>query len=503
MSITAEPGRKASPYTDLRDWLQAVDALGELRHVEGASWEEDIGRIAEMLHHTEESPAVLFDAIPGYPRGYRVLVNSLGGRRRLAFTLGLDPELSTLELIDAWEDRLGRLDPMPVRQVGSGPILENVLEGADIDLFRFPTPRWHPLDGGRYIGTGVADVTRDPDSGWINFGTYRVMIHDRSRCGLYISPGKHGRLHRDKYFARGEPMPVLAVVGMDPILFLASCLEIPLGVSEYEWAGAVKGEPIEVIPGKYTGLPMPAHAEIVIEGFVHPNDRLIEGPFGEWTGYYASGSREEPVIEVKAIYHRHDPILLGCPPQKPPYEAHHFRKYLRSAMLRKALKDAGVPGIVGAYCHPVGGCRLLYVIAIRQLYPGHAKQVGLLASQVRAGAYMNRMVVVVDEDVDITDLNDVMWAVLTRADPAQDYEIIRRCWSGPLDPAIHPDHKGFNSRVIIDATRPWEWRDRFPTAVGPEPEGKRETREKWGWILETPPRTAAQPSAGRSRSPRA
>lgn len=157
----------------------------------------------------------------------------------------------------------------------------------------------------------------------------------------------------------------------------------------------------------------------------------------------------------------------------------------------------------GAICHPVGGCRLLYVIAIRQLYPGHAKQVGLSASQVRAGAYMNRMVVVVDEDVDITDLNDVMWAVLTRAVPAQDYELIRRYWSGPLDPAIHPDRTGFNSRVIIDATRPWEWRDRFPTAIGPEPEDKRETREKWGGILKTPPRAAAQPSAGRSRSPRA
>jgi 4-hydroxy-3-polyprenylbenzoate decarboxylase len=117
------------------------------------------------------------------------------------------------------------------------------------------------------------------------------------------------------------------------------------------------------------------------------------------------------------------------------------------------------------------------------MYPGHARQAGLLASQVRAGAYLNRMVVVVDEDIDITDLSDVMWAVLTRADPEADYEIIRRCWSGPLDPAIHPDHKGFNSRVIIDATRPWEWKDRFPMPIGPDPAYKRETRERWGWLL--------------------
>ncbi|HET9000609.1 MAG TPA: UbiD family decarboxylase, partial [bacterium] len=227
MSTVVERGRRTGPYTDLRDWLRAVEGMGELRRVDGATWEEDIGRITEMLHHTDESPAVLFDAIPGYPRGHQVLVNPLGARRRLAFTLGMDPEISALDLIDAWEQRLGRIEPVPAREVADGPILENVLEGEAIDLYRFPTPKWHDLDGGRYIGTAVADVTLDPDSGWINFGTYRVMIHDRSRCGLYISPGKHGRLHRDKYFARGEPMPVLAMVGMDPMLFLASCLEVP------------------------------------------------------------------------------------------------------------------------------------------------------------------------------------------------------------------------------------------------------------------------------------
>src|SRR5690348_14721941 len=232
MSKTMTHSPRTGPYTDLRDWLRAIESMGELRRVDGATWEEDIGRVAEMLHHTEESPAVLFDAVPGYPKGFRVLINPLGARRRLAFTLGMDPGIGALDMIDAWEQRLNRIDPVPVREVRDGPVLENVLEGDAIDLYKFPTPKWHDQDGGRYIGTAVADVTRDPDSSWINFGTYRVMIHDRSRAGLYISPGKHGRLHRDKYFGRGEPMPVLAIVGMDPILFLASCLEIPLGVSE-------------------------------------------------------------------------------------------------------------------------------------------------------------------------------------------------------------------------------------------------------------------------------
>ncbi|MCL5958945.1 MAG: UbiD family decarboxylase, partial [Chloroflexi bacterium] len=131
----------------------------------------------------------------------------------------------------------------------------------------------------------------------------------------------------------------------------------------------------------------------------------------------------------------------------------------------------------------VGGCRLLNVVSIKQRYPGHARQAGHVAAMCRAGAYLGRLVIVVDDDIDVSDLNDVMWAVVTRSDPATSMDIINRAWSGPLDPAIHPDAKGFNSRLIIDATRPYEWRDRFPTAIGPSPEYKRETRQKWGYLL--------------------
>jgi len=193
----------------------------------------------------------------------------------------------------------------------------------------------------------------------------------------------------------------------------------------------------------------------------------------------------EPVLEVKALYHRDNPIILGVPPEKPPYEAHRFRQYLRSANLRRELRLAGVPDVVGAWCHTVGGCRLFNVVAITQRYPGHARQAGHVASQCRAGAYLGRITVVVDEDIDITDLNEVMWAVCTRADPERSLDFIHRAWSGPLDPAIEPGKKGFNSRLIIDATRPWEWREKFPPAIGPTPEQKRITRERWGWILKS------------------
>lgn len=468
---------------DVREWLARANAMGELRVLEGVDWEQSIGKITEMLHHEEGAPAVLFDRIPGYPAGYRMLVNTLSARNRLAMTIGLDENISPLGLVDAWEDWLTNAKPTPVTYVDSGPITENVLTGDDVDLFAFPTPQWHPEDGGRYIGTAVAVGTRDPDSGWVNFGTYRSMIHDRNHAGLYISPGKHGRAHQEAWFARGEPMPCVMLVGLSPLHFLAAALEIPDGVNELEWIGGITGEPVECIRGQVTGLPIPASAEVALEGYVLPNETRLEGPFGEWTGYYASKEQEQPVFRVEAVYHRNNPILLGCPPQKPPYEGQHFQQYGRSANLRREVRAAGVPGVVAAWTHSVGGCRLFNVISIKQRYAGHAIQAAMVASQCRQGAYLGRIVVVVDDDIDVTDLNEVIWAICTRHDPERDVQILRRTTSGNLDPAIEPGKKGFNSRLIIDATRPWEWRDKFPQAIGPNPEEKRAVRDAWGWIL--------------------
>src|SRR5919202_1252759 len=257
------------PHEDMRDWLEMVDALGELRVLEGVDWQENIGRIAEMLVHTDGAPAVLFDRIPGYPPGYRVLTNAQGERPRLAVSLGLPSDISAFDLMDEWERRMDTVKPIPPVIVVDGPVAQNVFEGDDIDLWKFPTPKWHEQDGGRYLGTGVGVITRDPDSDWVNMGTYRVMVHDRNRTGLYISPGKHGRIHRDKYFERGEPLPAVGMSGMDPLLFIASTLEIAPGVSELGGVGGMRGRALECLRGKYTGLPFPAHGEIALEGFLH------------------------------------------------------------------------------------------------------------------------------------------------------------------------------------------------------------------------------------------
>jgi UbiD family decarboxylase len=494
--IDPELVRRGAPHEDLRDWLAMVNALGDLRVLEGVSLDDDVGAITEMLQHTEGAPAVLFRAFAGYPPGYRILVNAQSERRRLAVTLGLPADISVWDLMDEWERRMDTVTPLPVAMVPGdpdhAPVTEHVQSGRDVNLLQFPVPRWHPGDGGRYLGTGDCVITKDPDSDWVNVGTYRVMVHDAQHTGLYISPGKHGRMHRDKAFERGEPLPAVVLAGMSPLLFVASCLEMPPGVNELEWAGGMRGRPIECFAGRSTGLPIPARAEIALEGVLHPDREQLEGPFGEWTGYYASAAQQVPVFEVQHIYARQDPIILGVPPEKPPFEAHRFRQYLRSANLRRELRRAGVPDVTAAWCHGVGGCRLFNAVAIRQRYPGHAVQAGHVAAQCRAGAYLGRVVVVVDDDIDVSDLSEVIWAICTRSDPERDFEIIRRAWSGPLDPAIEPGRKGHNSRVIIDATRPWEWRDRFPQPVGPSPAEKAATRERWSWIIQDPPPAAAQ-----------
>ena len=243
-----------------------------------------------------------------------------------------------------------------------------------------------------------------------------------------------------------------------------------------------------MIEGRHTGLPFPADAEIVLEGFVHPTDKRPEGPFGEWTGYYGSLMREEPVMEIKAVYYRNNPILLGCPPQRPPDELARYRAVTRSALLKENIAKAGVPDVAAAWLHEVGTARMLIGVSIKQRYPGHAKQAGHIACQCHVGAYAGKYVIVTDEDVDVSDLEELIWAMLTRSDPATSIDIINNAWSTHLDPRIPPweKEKGnlTNSRAIIDACRPFHWKDEFPPVNAPSREVAQESREKWGYLCD-------------------
>ncbi|MBI2360812.1 MAG: UbiD family decarboxylase [Deltaproteobacteria bacterium] len=477
---------KTPAYTDLREWLEIVDSLGELKKIDGVDWNLEMGTLAELVARESKGPdpAVLFDNVKDYPRGYRALFAQNASFRRMALNLGLPLDLSGLDLVRAFRDKLAAHKPIPHKVVKSGPILENVLSGKDINLLKFPVPFVHELDGGRYIGTGCLVITKDPEEGWVNFGTYRGMVHDETSMGLYISPGKHGRIQIQKYFDQGKRCPVIISVGQDPVLFMVSGNEVDYGVSEFDYAGGLKGAPVEVIEGKATGLPFPAHAEIVIEGFMEPGDIQKEGPFGEWTGYYASSIRPEPVVRVQNIYHRNDPILCCARPGRPPSDYSLAKCFVKAALIWDQVEKAGIPDVKGVWCHEAGGGRLLNIISIKQRYPGHARQALVAASQVHAGAYLGRYVIVVDEDIDPTNTFDILWAVATRSDPVESIDIIRRCWSGPLDPRIQPGKKGFNSRALIDACRPFEWIKDFPPVAESSPELREEVRAKWKKIIE-------------------
>ena len=479
-----KPGKEARLGRDLRGWIEEADRLGELKTLHGADWDIEIGAVTELGHHRgERSHALLFDNIKGHPPGYRVLSNTLNTVKRIAMTLHMDTNYSRMEFVKDIKRHISNINYIKPEVVRDGPVMENVFEGKDIDMWKFPTPKWHELDGGRYIGTGSVDITRDPDEGWVNLGTYRVMIHDRDTLGFYISPGKQGRIMREKYFAKGLPCKVAVSFGQDPLLYLAGGIEVPHGISEYDWVGGLQGYPVQVIEGEYTGLPIPAHSEIVVECDAVPGQDRDEGPFGEWTGYYASSVRPEPTMKVKRLYHRNHPIILGAPPTRPPCEFNYMRCFLRSALIWQELEAAGVPDVRGVWCHEAGGARLLTFVSIKQRYPGHARQAGMVAAYCHAGGYLGRYAIVVDDDIDVTNTNDVLWALSTRSNPEIDIEIIRRSWSGPLDPIIPKDQKGHSSRAIIDACRPYEWIRDFPPVAESSPEVRRKVEAKWGPVL--------------------
>jgi 4-hydroxy-3-polyprenylbenzoate decarboxylase len=290
-------------------------------------------------------------------------------------------------------------------------------------------------------------------------------------------------------------MPVAMVVGGDPLAFFYGGLEVPCGTFEFDVIGGLRGRPEKMVRGKVTGLPIPARAEIVIEGYVHPDRKVVEGPFGEWTGHYAGGAKPCTVIDIKAIYHRNDPILLGVPPMGAgPDEMARYRAVMRSATIKQNMTNAGVPEVRQVWCHEVGGARMFHGIAIKQCYAGHSTQAGMVAAQCGASAYASKYIVVTDEDVDVTNLENLIWAMLTRTDPKESIQFIDGSWDSPADPRIPPTQRAVgnltHSVAVINACRPYHWRDQFPPANTPSPETVRKAREKFGWLLngsEAPP----------------
>ncbi len=462
---------------DLRELIRLARERGELEVIKGANTYLEMGALYELSLRDRYPPLLLFEDIPGYPKDHRVLMN-------VRFSRIFQSDLSLEALKKFRARRRWEADPIPPEWVDSGPITENIVRGKDVNVRAFPAGHWHEHDGGPYIGTECLVINKDPDSDWVNLGTYRTQVQDEKTLTVFIEPGKHGSIIREKYWAKGQACPMVVCVGQAPILGVVASTSSKQGVSELDSAGARLGQPIKVVRGELTGLPIPADAELAFEGFMPPpsEETRPEGPFAEWPGYYATDAGEEPVVRVGAVYHRNDPILLGQPPAKPTFPGRQ-PSLAGMAAIWDALEAAGVPGVTGVW-KPLGpGVGFMNVISIKQMHPGHAKMAGLVATGAGPSAYMGRITVIVDEDIDVTSTPEILWAMATRWDPKTQTDIIDGCYSGYIDPSISPEKRAVNdhttARIIIYAVKPYHWMDKFPVVNTVSKEYSQQVEAKW------------------------
>jgi UbiD family decarboxylase len=443
-------------FDDYRAYLEAVAGIGELRTVSGADTKSDIGPITEITAWSPNHPVVLFEDIPGHP-GYRMACHSFDSLRRMGLLYGFPDDLRGTPLVRWWKDRLHDYRPVPPNMVSTGPVLAHVQTGDEVDLTQFPAPLWHADDGAPYLATGGVSILRDPDSGRLNVGCYRGMLYDRNTIGHHLAAGHNGQVIRDKYFERGQNCPVVVSLGNDPMLTLAGAENVGTNDDELEFGGFVRGAPFDLVEGPLTGLPMPATAEVVLEGeILHPDREAprLEGPWGEGAGYYAAAFSQPPV-RINAVYQRDDPIILGEPTLR--FRVGAGTGFTRTARRWHMLEQAGLGGIRG-----VGQVGPFLVVSIKQQYSGHVMRVADYA-MTGLSDRPPRYLVIVDDDIDPTNAALVNWAINTRVDPAVQVHVGRERWANAINPAgMTPQKRAIEDytlgTMIIDACRPYRWR---------------------------------------------
>ena len=451
---------------DLRDFIARLEAQGELKRI--AVPVDPRLEVTEVCDRVLRAggPALLFE----HPTGHAMplLANLFGTVRRVALGLGRQnvAELRELgELLahlrepqpprgvrEAWQQVpiYRQALAMRPRRVSGGPCLDVVLEGDDADLTALPIQTCWPGDAAPLLSWGLV-VTRGPDGGRQNLGIYRQQVLGRNRLIMRWLTHRGGALDWQAWQAArpGEPFPVAVVIGADPATLLAAVMPIPDGLSEYQFAGLLRGERTELL-ATASGLDVPARAEIVLEGVITPGDDADEGPFGDHTGYYNETERY-PVFTVQRLTRRRDAIYHSTYTGRPPDEP---------AMLGAALNELFVPllrrqfpEVVDFYLPPEGCSYRVALVAIRKQYPGHASRVMFgVWSYLRQFLY-TKFIVVVDGDIDVRCWQDVVWAISTRVDPARDLLLAERTPIDSLDFASPV--AGLGSKMGLDATNKW------------------------------------------------
>ena len=478
-------------YSDLRDWISALERAGELKRVRAEA--DPILEITEITDRVSKrsGPALLFENVKGHP-GAKVLINQFGSTRRMNLALGvesLDEVAQRLHMfldVKSPEGFLEKLKMLPMladvgrffpKTAHSGPCKEVIRRG-DFSLLDFPVLKCWPKDGGRFI-TLPCVITRDPRTGKRNVGMYRMQVYDERTTGMHWQRQKVAAEHyRERMraaavadaadraaavdimarssgstrIADGDrpegKMEVAVAIGTDPALTFAAIVPAPPDVEEFMIAGFLRHKPVELVRCETVDLEVPATAEIVLEGYVNLEELRTEGPFGDHTGFY---SLEDlyPVFHVTCITHRKDPIYATTIVGKPPMEDAWMGKAVERIFL--PLMKLTLPEIVDVNLPPEGVFHNLMIVSIRKSYPGHARKV-MSGIWAMGQAMFTKCIVVVDEDCNVHDLREVVLRAFNNIDPERDIQFTL----GPVDSLDHASRlPDFGSKMGIDATRKW------------------------------------------------
>ena len=449
-------------FADLREYIAALEREGELVRVrKEVDWDLEVGAIIRRCYDLK-APAPLFENIKGYPPGYRILGAPVGLSRkpgrslaRLAISLGFPPDISFPDLIEGCIAR--KKKPLKPVIVPHGPCKENILLGDRADLLRLPVPFFHQGDGGRYLGTWHLVATKDPDTGWVNWGMYRLMVIDGRTMGCLLRPDQHiGAHYYQKYEKRGQPMEFAVAIGTEPVSSIVGALRVPAGVDEADIAGGLREQPVELVKCETVDLHVPATSEIVIEGIVPPHERRPEGPFGEYTGYLARDNFPKPIFQVTAITHRDDPIQVHSCMGVPVDDSDVVTTVLRAADILDDLRQKGLP-VKMVYLPPECVSHLA-VISTQVPFANFAKHLAFSLWGSTSGR-TTWFLIVVDEDIDPTNMSEVLWALSTRCHPQRGIFSTGSSWSISLLPFLSEYERKHNlgSQVLFDCTWPKDW----------------------------------------------
>jgi len=436
---------------DVREFIQKLQETGDVAVVDReVTWDLELGAIGRRLAEAD-GPAVWFRQIQDYP-GHSIFANPIATWRRAAVALGLAPDVPIPTIYETYSSREN--SPIPPRVVTDAPCKEIVLTGDDVDVNALPAPMVHEGDGGRYIGTWCIVASRALDSDWLNWGTYRFMVHNERMLTGWPLPTSHfGKVLQEQYVPRNIPMPVAIAIGADPASHLAATSTTRIGREEAALAGALAGRPIDVIRCHTNDLSVPATSEIVIEGEVLPDRIAQEGPYGEYPGFRSGEMGRGVLFRVMAITHRRDPIwTMDCTGVK---DCSSIVTALGGGIgIRRSLERHGIP-VTMVYVPPEGAIHMV-VVGIRRGQGGPDVARRTLEALTARRVYMSK-IIMVDEDVDVFNMGEVIHALSTKCHPVRGVHVVT--YEGraqTLTPYYNPDERSrrAGATMLFDATWP-------------------------------------------------